>query len=138
METDLEVIQSDLREAACRPGAYVCEYGFFQEAYRLEARRSSRNGTCVHIALLTVSLPDGSMPALKQLNMTMDQFLVALQTQLRSGDVVSRYSAVQYVVMLPAANFEDSQKVMERIVSAFYRQHRHNFLKITYKIREVE
>lgn len=138
METDLEVIQSDLHEAARRPGAYVCEYGFFQEAYRLEARRCDRNGTCVHIALLTVSLPDGTMPALKQLNITMDQLLVALQTQLRSGDVVSRYSAVQYVVMLPAANFEDSQKVMERIVSAFYRQHRHNFLKITYKIREVE
>ena len=138
METDLEVIQADLREAADRPGAFVCEYGFFQEAYRLEARRCNRNGTCVHVALLTVSLPDGSMPALKQLNITMDQLLVALQTQLRSGDVVSRYSAVQYVVMLPAANFEDSQKVMERIVAAFYRQHRHNFLKITYKIRELE
>ena len=138
METDLEVIQADLREAADRPGAFVCEYGFFQEAYRLEARRCNRNGTCVHVALLTVSLPDGTMPALKQLNMTMDQLLVALQTQLRSGDVISRYSAVQYVVMLPAANFEDSHKVMERIVSAFYRQHRHNFLKITYKIRELE
>ncbi len=138
METDLEVIQADLREAAGRPGAFVCEYGFFQEAYRLEARRCNRNGTCVHVALLTVSLPDGGMPALKQLNMTMDQLLVALQTQLRSGDVISRYSAVQYVVMLPAANFEDSQKVMERIVTAFYRQHRHNFLKITYKIRELE
>lgn len=138
METDLEVIQKDLREVAGRGGAYVCEYGFFQEAYRLEARRCSRNGTCVHIALLTVSLPDGTMPTLKQLNATMDQLLVALQAQLRSGDVISRYSAVQYVVMLPSANFEDSQKVMERIVSAFYRQHRHNFLKITYKIREVE
>ena len=138
METDLEVIQADLREVADRPGAFVCEYGFFQEAYRLEARRCNRSGTCVHVALLTVSLPDGGMPALKQLNITMDQLLVALQTHLRSGDVVSRYSAVQYVVMLPAANFEDSQKVMERIVAAFYRQHRHNFLKITYKIRELE
>ena len=138
METDLEVIQSDLREAACRPGAYVCEYGFFQEAYRLEARRSSRNGTCVHIVLLTVSQPDGSIPPLKQLNLTMDQLLVALQTQLRSGDVVSRYSAAQYVVMLPSANYENSRNVMDRIISAFYRQHRHNFLKITYKIREVE
>lgn len=138
METDLEVIQSDLRGAADRNGAFVCEYGFFQEVYRLEARRSNRNGMCVHIALVTIAMPDGSMPAIKQLNITMDQLLVALKTQLRSGDVISRYSAVQYVVMLPAANFEDSTRVMERVVSAFYRQHRHNFLKITYKIREVE
>lgn len=138
METDLEVIQNDLRGAADREGAFVCEYGFFQEAYRLEARRSNRNGMCVHIALITISMPDGTVPALKQLNITMDQLLVALRTHLRSGDVISRYSAMQYVVMLPAANFEDSTKVMERVVSAFYRQHRHNFLKITYKIREVE
>lgn len=138
METDLEVIQNDLREAADRPGAFVCEYGFFQEAYRLEARRSSRSGRSVHIALITVSMPDGTVPGLKQLNITMDQLLVALKTHLRSGDVISRYSAVQYVAMLPAANFEDSSKVMERVVAAFYRQHRHNFLKITYKIREVE
>ena len=63
---------------------------------------------------------------------------VAVKTQLRSGDVVSRYSAAQYVVMLPSANYENSRNVMERIISAFYRQHRHNFLKITYKVREVE
>lgn len=138
METDLEVIQSDLRGAVDRQGAFVCEYGFFQEVYRLEERRCKRNGLCVHIALITIATPDGSMPALKQLNITMDQLLVALKTQLRSGDVISRYSAAQYVVMLPAANYEDSIKVMERVVSAFYRQHRHNFLKITYKIREVE
>ena len=137
-ETDLEVIQRDLREAADRPGAFVCEYGFFREAYRLEARRCSRSGQSVHIALITVSMPDGTIPALKQLNTTMDQLLTSLKTHLRSGDVISRYSAVQYVAMLPAANFEDSNKVMERVAAAFYRQHRHNFLKITYKIREVE
>ncbi len=137
-ETDLEVIQRELREAADRPGAFVCEYGFFQEAYRLETRRCSRSGQSVHIALITVSMPDGTVPPLKQLNTTMDQLLASLKTHLRSGDVISRYSAVQYVAMLPAANFEDSNKVMERVAAAFYRQHRHNFLKITYKIREVE
>lgn len=57
LETNLEVIQANLREAAQRPGAFVCEYGFFKEAYRLEARRSARSGACVHIALITVSCP---------------------------------------------------------------------------------
>lgn len=37
LETNLEVIQSHLKETAARPGAFVCEYGFFREAYRLEA-----------------------------------------------------------------------------------------------------
>ena len=138
METDLAVIQQSLKETATRPGAFVCEYGFFREAYRLEARRAARNGTCVHLALLTVSLPGGGMPELGVLNTTMDQLLAVLSGGLRRGDVVSRYSGSQYVVMLPAANFEDSTMVMERIISVFYRQHRRNFLKISYRIRELE
>ena len=138
LETDLDVIREELRETADRPGAFVCEYGFFREIYRLEARRSSRSGVCVHIAVLTVSMPDGTVPALKQLNATMEQLLTVLRNHLRSGDVISRYSASQYAIMLPAANLEDSNKVLERIISVFYRQHRHNFMKITYKVREVE
>lgn len=138
LETDLSVIQSDLRETAGRTGPFLCEYGLFREIYRLEARRAARNGTCVHLCLLTVTAPDGSEPSLSILGTTMDQLLSVLSQSLRSGDVVSKYSSGQYVVLLPAANFEDSTMVMERLVHTFYRQHRRHFLRITYKIRELE
>ncbi|HEX3000460.1 MAG TPA: BTAD domain-containing putative transcriptional regulator [Armatimonadota bacterium] len=137
LETDLEVIQEDLRETAGRPGAFVCEYGFFRETYRLEARRAKRSGTCVHVALITVSLPDGGVPPLKVLSATMDLLLTELVNGLRRGDVVARYSGAQFVVLLPSANFEDSTAVMDRIISSFYRQHRRNFLKLSCKIREL-
>lgn len=138
LETNLEVIQNDLREAASRPGAFVCEYGFFQEAYRLEARRAARSGASVHIGLITVALPDGGVPPLNVLAATMDQLREVLVNSLRRGDVVSKYSGAQYVVMLPAANFENSSIVLERIVNSFYRQHRRNFLKLSYKIRAID
>lgn len=138
METDLAVIQQSLKETATRPGAFVCEYGFFREAYRLEARRAARNGTCVHIALITVAMPSGGMPELGVLNATMDQLLEILVSCLRRGDVVARYSSAQYVVMLPSANYEDATMVMDRIVSSFHRQHRRNFLKLSCRVRELE
>lgn len=129
LETDLGVIMNDLREAAARPGAFVCEYGFFKEAYRLEVRRAIRSGTCVHLCLITVSLPDGGMPQLKVLSNTMDQLLDVLVNNLRRGDVVSKFSGAQYVIMLPAANYEDSNMVMDRVVRAFYQQHRRSFFE---------
>ncbi|MBP1737213.1 MAG: Transcriptional regulator, family protein [Oscillospiraceae bacterium] len=138
LETDLTLIQKDLTETANRPGAFFCEYGFFREAYRLEARRATRSGASVHIALLTVALPDGGTPPLKALNATMDQVQEVLVGNLRRGDVVARYSAAQYVLMLPAANFEDTQSVLDRTIAAFYRQHRRSYLKLTAKIRAVE
>ena len=116
----------------------MCAYGFFREAFRLEARRAARNGTCVHLALITVSLPGGGMPELGVLNTTMDQLLEILINGLRRGAVVARYSGAQYVVMLPSANYEDATMVMERIVSSFYRQHRRNFLKLSCRVRELE
>ena len=138
LETDLGVIMGDLKEAASRPGAFVCEYGFFKEAYRLEARRAIRSGACVHLCLITVSLPDGGVPPLKVLSATMDQLQEVLVRNLRRGDVVSKFSGAQFVILLPAANFEDSNMVMDRVVNAFYQQHRRNFLKLTVRVREIE
>ena len=138
LETDLEVIQNGLRETASRPGAFVCEYGFFREAYRLEARRAARSGNCVHLALITVTLPGGGVPELGALNTTMDKLLDVIVGCLRRGDVVARYSGSQYVILLPAANFEDSTMVMERIITTFNRQYRRNFLKLAYRIREMD
>ena len=78
------------------------------------------------------------MPELGALNNTMDQLLQVLIHGLRRGDVISRYSGAQYVIMLPSANFEDANMVMERIMTAFYRQHRRNYLKLSYRVRELE
>lgn len=138
LETDLEVIQQDLKETARRPGAFVCEYGFFRELYRLEIRRAERSGSCIQLALLTISLPEGDVPPLKILNDTMDHLLTELKSCLRRGDVVSRYSGAQYVVLLPGVCLEDGTMILDRVIGSFRRKHRRNYLKISCKLRELE
>ncbi len=138
LETDLHVIQSDLEETASQSGAFYCEYGFFREIYRLEARRILRSGLAIHIALLTVSMPGGEVPPLDVLNTTMAQLKDVALGNLRRGDVVCRYSGAQYVIMLPSASLEDSEVVVRRIIRAFYKQHRKTFLKITSRVRALE
>jgi DNA-binding SARP family transcriptional activator len=137
-ETDLSVIQQDLRETAQTMGAFFCEYGFFREIYRLEARRCVRSGIPIHIALITVSSPDGGIPDMKNLNKTMDNLQNVIAYTLRSGDVVARYSGAQFVIMLPAANLNDSEKVIGRVLCKFRRRYRLNQLKISSRIRGIE
>lgn len=134
METDLEVIQGELRETARRAGAFSCEYGIFREIYRLESRRSERSGACIHVGLLTVTRPDGLVPEPKILADTMDRLREVLAVGLRRGDVMAKYSAGQYVVLLPGANFEDSTMVMERAMTTFRTRFRAIRLKISYKV----
>ncbi len=138
LEMDLTVIQQDLREAVSRPGPFTCEYGFFREAYRLEARRAARHGTSVQIALITLSLPDGKTPTLTLLNKTMDQVLNVLEFCLRRGDVVARYSGAQYVLMLPTASYEDATMILERIVSTFNQRNRKSFLILNFRIQQLD
>ncbi|MCL1849052.1 MAG: winged helix-turn-helix domain-containing protein [Clostridiales bacterium] len=138
LEMDLTVIQQDLREAVARQGPFCCEYGFFREAYRLEARRAARHGASVQIALITLSLPDGKSPTLTLLNKTMDQVLGVLENTLRRGDVVARYSGAQYVLMLPTASFEDATMILDRIVATFSQKNRKSFLILNYKIQQLD
>lgn len=138
METDLSIIQQQLREEEARPGAFVCEYGFFKMAYRLEARRVKRAGQSVFIALFTVFTESGEVPQLDILNSAMDQLLEALKGSLRKGDVVSRYSGMQYVVMLPALTYEDGEKVMTRIANNFNKYNRKQLVKLHYKLQQID
>lgn len=138
IEFDLEVIQNSLHEKAALPGAYLCEYGFFQEAYRLEARRAERSGTCVHIALLTMTLPHGGALALDVLNTAMDKLAVVIVSALRRGDVIAKYSSAQFVIMLPAANYEDSTMIITRIVNTFLQKNRTIRIRLSYNIRALD
>lgn len=134
---DLDAIQSEMMAGEQRSGAFVCDYGFFQEIYRLEARRVMRTGSCMHIALLTVSRTDGSVPPLKQLNPAMDHLVHVIATSLRRGDVVTRYGTCQYTILLPSANYEDSTMVMERIVNNFNKSYPARILHLHFAIQAI-
>lgn len=138
LELDLGAIQHELMETEALKGAFVCEYGFFKEAYRLEARRAARYGMSVFVALITVATPSGEVPSLDLLNVTMDQLLDVIKISLRKGDIVARYSGAQFVIMLPALTFEDGENVMDRIAANFRKQYRRHFLKLHYKLQQLE
>lgn len=138
LETDLGVIQANLREQEGEDGAFICEYGFFKEAYRLQTRRALRHGGCVHIGLMTVCTTTGEIPPLGVLGVVMDMLLEIIKRSLRRGDVVSRYSGAQYVFLLPTANFEDGSMVMNRIAASFNRQNRRPSIRLIYKLQQLE
>jgi DNA-binding SARP family transcriptional activator len=137
-DTDMDTLLDNLRDAANDPGAFICDPGFFKLAYRLEARRAARNGSSVHIALLTFTTSDNSPPPLRLLNASMGHLLEAIKIGLRKGDVASRYSGAQYVLMLPAANFEDGQLVVNRILRIFKRHNPRSQLKVSSKLFQLE
>ena len=53
----------------------------------------------------------------------MEQLGQQIRTNLRRGDIISRCSTTQYIMMLPKANYEDSCMVCKRIVRNYFRRY---------------
>lgn len=138
MELDLGIIKDDLREREQVRGGFFCEYEVFKDIYRIEARSAARSGQIVHIALITVSDMHGEQVAAKQRNVTMERVGEVISSSLRRGDVYSRYSISQYLLMLPGASFENSEKVLDRIARAFRRKYPKMNILLRYKVLPLD
>ena len=115
-------VQQDLSEVTkdTRPirGAYYCEYEMFKHVYHMVARNAARSGDHVIIMLITL-LPRKSELLQKQESVRyMLQLKEVIKNTLRKGDVFSRYSRNQYILMLPVRSALDVTVVQKRLETA--------------------
>ncbi len=116
------VVQEDLNDDE-DPGAFLCEYGVFKKTYQLEKRRAHRLGISVHLLLITVTptiaLKEDSKAHMNIINSGMKRLETVLLKNLRSGDVISKFSPAQYIVLLPTCQYESAKIVVNRIENAY-------------------
>jgi DNA-binding SARP family transcriptional activator len=117
-EMNLYVIRDELRESEKVDGAFYCEYEFFKDIYRLQARAAERTGSVVQIALISVK-ESGKKITQKQMTVIMQRLKDIISQYLRNSDIYCRYSVSQYLLMLQCASIEDSDRVLERIRDNF-------------------
>lgn len=131
-------VREQLRETDAGKGAVYCEYDFFKLLYQVQARAIIRSGEVVHIALLTVHGQNRKEIARRSLNCAVENLQALVLQNLRQGDVVSKCSVSQLVIMLPQANYENSCAVCQRIIKAFYRQYPHSPTEIHFSVQPLE
>lgn len=133
-----EAVREQLQEPSGGKGAVFCEYDFFRLLYQVQARSIIRSGDVIHIALLSIHSGDGQKLSRRSLDTAMENLQALTVANLRQGDVVTRCSASQLIVMLPQANKENSQMVCKRICKAFYRQYPHSPVELRFHVHPLE
>ena len=118
-EHDLNIIKDSLREKRVKPGPYLCEYEVFKDIYRLEARISARTGQSSYITVISLTGPNKQPLSPKALNVSMNRIKSIISSSLRRGDIFTRYSVSQYLIMLQSASLEKSHLVNSRILSNY-------------------
>ena len=120
-QMDLSSIASRL-QVELAPGAFNCEYALFKEIYRLMTRMMERSGQSVYLCLVSVTEKNGKhIVNTKKQNEAVGRLRTAIQFSLRRGDVFTRYSVSQYLILLSSINYENTEMVLRRITDNFKR-----------------
>lgn len=76
--------------------------------------------------------------AKRSLDRAMENLQEQIRTNLRKGDVASRCSVSQFILLLPQANYENSCMVCRRIIKAFSRQYPHSPAQLHFSVQPLE
>lgn len=111
-------------------GAFYCSYPVFVESYRYIKRVISRAGLSAWLMLCTIT--DGKGVALSssdRLEDLMEELSESIMHSLRGGDMYTRYSDNQFVILLLQTTKEDCEKVQDRINDNMSKESRRRYLQ---------
>jgi DNA-binding SARP family transcriptional activator len=130
-------IVQDLGEEYVAKGAYICDYDCFRSLYQAHARSIERTGIPSHIVIVSLRFQQKDT-VLDELSKTMDLVEQALRHALRRGDIVTRCSASQFIVLLRSADYENCQRICDRFTKVICKTTPRCRYGIEYEVRPVQ
>jgi hypothetical protein len=125
-----EVVEDWLNNAEY-PGAYHCDAGVFKTLFQIEARSLPRSGRMTFI----VRFDTRHEPKAKGGGI-MKQLGTAIPNCLRMGDIYTRSSPSQYMILLYSLTYEDCKMVIDRILRGVDSRNLHSLIGTHFKLVE--
>ncbi len=130
----IEEIRNGMIESTEENGAYYCNYQAFTDAYRFAVRQAERSGQSAFLLLITKYENKNMDQSAKNVRQKITGAIHhAIKTSLRRGDLYTRYSSAQFVVLLTNIKQENCRTVSNRIAESFYKQLRGKPVKLSFK-----
>ncbi|MCL2153193.1 MAG: winged helix-turn-helix domain-containing protein [Oscillospiraceae bacterium] len=107
----LDAVLADWLDGADSPGAYYCDLSIFKTIYQIESRSLSRSGRSAYVVWFDTKHEPGTKNG-----GVMKQLGVAIPGSLRMGDLYTRASPSQYILMLHSLTYEDCKSLVNRIM----------------------
>lgn len=119
LKVDMEQISRELSEPGQIQGAFCQDYESFVNIYRFMERRLKRIQSNIYSMLFTLTDKQGNFPVLQESSQLMEDLHEVIQSSLRSGDVFTRYSSCQFLLMVCDASGTETDSIAERILNKF-------------------
>ena len=106
IEMNIRTLMQQLKEPGTIRGAFWQDYEPFLAIFRFIERMLARSEQTFCVMLATLLDPDENILDPQVLEPAMDVLFTAIQDTLRKGDVFTKFSGAQYIIMLPSAKAE--------------------------------
>lgn len=139
--SDMKGVLEETRETENPQGAFFCSYQIFRQIYRLEVRRQERCQMDEYLILLTLKRK-GKVKSGKKVDPLLIDGMNTLEkvlcSNLRTGDVLSRYGPTQFIVLLSLCSGESGVRVAKRIEKAFHSTYGKGSIMLEYELEAVK
>ncbi len=137
LEKDVDMIAQELMEENAISGAYLCEYAIFKDIYRLQVRSLDRTNISCYLVILKVSMQKNDKVNPMELDNVMRRLQESLQANLRVGDIITRYTATQYAILLRGVPAQSLKNIIARIRLGFYSETIYEPIELEYMARSL-
>lgn len=131
-DIDLKKLVDLLEKSGNYKGAMDVEYQMFSKLYEYTQNLCERNQQNYELVMITLDM-DREIE-IDEIEHAMDCMGESIQQGIRSVDICTRYSSVQYLVILMNAKQEEIETIMDRIFKGFYKNNSGHGIQISYHV----
>ena len=135
---NLASLNSIVKSSDMHKGVFQMDFRGFQYVYNFISRQVERGNIDARSVLLTLVPEKGYLPDNNELQRAIEVLDQAVYTTLRRGDVATRYSARQVIIILPETSEADSKTVVSRIATEYEKQQKGGNIHLYYETSELK
>lgn len=123
----------DLNQNTKKTGGFYCTFELFKHIYEVCLHNSQRDHKKYYIILFDLH---GSHDPDKQTQVA-NRLKAIITRSLRSSDIFTRMSLIQFALLISCVQEDNTQLVIHRITSSFYKRFARNQYQLTYEVVAV-
>ena len=124
---DLTLIARSLRSSGDYSGALDLDYRQFAKLYEYINRLGSRHKYHCYLVMVTIETTPDQVTYIETIEEALECMEHAIQQSIRSVDICTRYSSMQYLIILFEPDENCIPKIMNRIFTEYYKLYKKHY-----------
>lgn len=118
---DLNLIADSLRQSGSYHGALDLNYRDFARHYEYLSQLVIRSQCHCYLVMVTMTTASGTLPDIEAIEQALEYMEQSIRQKIRRVDICTRYSSMQYLIILFEPIETKIPNIMERIFLQYYR-----------------